>query len=121
MRFPFEFFYTALQVLADHSPHRKFYEFCPLLKIHLHLSNGNTHRFVQNSAESAQQILDGIKLRIFQQPNLIISGDDMVATYPAPTLNGLSLLSAALPEKLLHLAGVPQSGITKMRSQMPGG
>lgn len=87
-----------------------------LLELHLHLSNGNTHRFVQNEAQAARQILDQIGIRVFEQPNLMISSDDMVATYPAASLSGLSLLSAALPEKLLQLSGAAQAGIERTRT-----
>lgn len=60
--------------------------------------------------------MDQVNFRIFEQPNLIISGDDLVATYPAASLSGLSLLGASLPEKLLRLTGAPQSGVEKTRT-----
>ena len=85
------------------------------LELHIHLSNGNTHRFVQNDASSVQQILDQINLRIFEQPNLMLSGADTVATYPAASLSGLSIITDNLGEKLLRLTSNPQAGIEKTR------
>ena len=86
------------------------------IELHIHLSNGNTHQFVQDDAHSVEQILDQINLRVFEQSNLMIAGDDIVATYPAASLSGLSILSATLPEKLLHLTSIPQAGVGKTRS-----
>ena len=85
------------------------------LELHIHLSNGNTHHFVQNDAHSVEQILDQINLRVFEQPNLMLSGDNILATYPAASLSGLSILSPSLPEKLLRLTSIPQSGVEKTR------
>ncbi len=88
----------------------------PLLELHLHLSNGNTHRFVQNDAQDAQTVLDQINLRIFEQSHLTLSGDDIVATYPAPSLSGVSILVDSPHEKLLRLATDLQAGVQKMRA-----
>ncbi|MEO7717958.1 MAG: hypothetical protein ABIY70_17290 [Capsulimonas sp.] len=75
----------------------------PFLELELHLTNGNTHRFVQNDPEQARDLLQHIHLNIFTQPTVIIYGQDRVAAYPGNKITGITVRMDSIPESLLQL------------------
>lgn len=83
----------------------------PLLEISLHLSNGRTHRFVQNDPSLAQQTIEQIGPKIFSRPSLIISGSHRSSAYAAASLLGVSL--QGVPEESLESARPVAQEITE--------
>ena len=87
----------------------------PFLELHLHFVNGNTHKFVQNDPQLAQQVLQQINFKIFTEPSLVIFGQNQVVTYPGSALVGISLIVETVPEELLHLMPNPAVGLEDTR------
>ena len=81
------------------------------LELHLHLTNGNTHKFAQHDAQAAEQILQAMNPRIFTQPSLILFGENSVTTYPTAALVGVSVFMANVTESLLQMTRNLQLGV----------
>ena len=79
----------------------------PLLEIHLHLVNGETHRFLQNDPELAHKVVEQVNLKVFTQPSLVIAGQDRVWAYPGAALAGISLITESGQQELLRLSPFP--------------
>lgn len=75
----------------------------PFLEVHLHLVNGNTHKFIQKDPVAADQILTQFNLKVFSLPSLVIFGDKKVATYQGSALVGVSILMKHVPDELLQI------------------
>ncbi len=75
----------------------------PYLEFHLHLINGNTHKFVQKDPNSAEQILNQFNLKVFSLPSVIISCDNKIVTYQGSSLMGVSLMMKEIPDEILKM------------------
>lgn len=81
------------------------------LEIHVHLSNGNVHRFAQNDPKHIEALLDRLKGRVFNHPTLTFFDANQAVTYPGSALSGLSLILDPLPEALQKLTEIPAWGV----------
>lgn len=84
----------------------------PFLELHLHLSNGHTHEFIQDNQELAAQVIGQITPKVFTQPSLILSGESEVVAYPGSALLGLSVLMEEIPDELFQLVGIPSGNVS---------
>lgn len=83
----------------------------PYLELQLHLTNGQTHHFVQADPELAGQIIRQINAKLFAQPSLIITDDKSVVAYATSALAGLSFVMEPLPDELLEFLRDPEGHV----------
>ena len=89
----------------------------PYLEIHLHLVNGNIHKFTQNDPSQAELILSQFNLKLFALPSLIIYGDKKVVTYQGSSLLGVTIIMKELREDVLQVNENPKITIKEITQE----